>query len=219
MSKKYLFIDMEIIPGVDENKLVSFGIIDEIGREFYAELKFDPKELLPSEMKYYMEQLDDILTMKQYSDRVTIYDIKSVGDNIEDEITTDSVTGDLYYVRAKLEDFLEEYKNDTIQWISKLGHYDIPTWRKFLTDDQTRISFCHKNVMDLHKKLVSDPNGITLAGYKPSFGIVVEPISELKEYDEPYRLQTNKNYKNNCPRSHALTKARQFRDEYLNSQK
>lgn len=219
MNKKNLYIDMEIIPGEKENTLVSFSIIDDNDREFYAEFIIDYDKLSELDKKYFDLELLDTLKLLKYKSNIRIYEIKGdIYSNISD-IETIKVKGDVYYIRNVLMEWLKEYDEFDIQYISKLGYYDLQTWTKFITDDQSTLNYNNRSIMDLTKKFHQDPNVISLTGYKPSFGIVTLYSFEDDEYDKNIREETNIQYKNNLPRNNALTIVKLLRKEYLNSQK
>lgn len=215
MNKKNLYIDMEIIPGDNKNTLVSFGIIDDNDRAFYAELIINEESLSSSDKKYYELELLDTLKLLKYKDKIKIYEIKGDIYYNTSDVETIKVKGDSYYIRNILMDWLKEYDDYEIQFISKLGHYDLVTWRKFISDDQSSTNFYTKSMMDLGKKFHQDPNGTS---YKPSFGVVTLCCFE-EDYIKNLIEDTNFHYKNNIPRSNALTVAKLFKKEYLNNQK
>lgn len=219
MNKKNLYIDMEIIPGEKKNTLVSFSIIDDKERTFYAEFIIDYDKLSELDKKYFDLELLDTLKLSKYKSNITIYEIKGDLYSNTSDIETIKVKGDVYYIRNMLMEWLKEYEEFDIQYISKLGYYDLQTWTKFISDDQSTLNYNNRSIMDLTKKFHQDPNGISLTGYKPSFGIVTLYSFEDDGYDKNIREETNIHYKNNLPRNNALTIVKLLRKEYLNSQK
>lgn len=206
MKTQYLFLDMEIIPGDKENTLVAFALCANDGRNFYAELKL--KELVDfttNELDFFYTFLEGNLVMKD-CDRTTIYEIEMGGDT-----EVEKVKGDIYFVREKLHTWLSEYENDHIQLVSSSGHYDLGCWKSFITEDQSRLSYQYKNVLNLSKK-IEDENGIE---YEIESELYTEEDKKVADF---YRSRTNDYYNKNIPRSNALSKARSFMRKYYMDQ-
>lgn len=206
MKTQYLFLDMEIIPGDEENTLVAFAICAFDGRSFYAELELkDLIDFTTNELNYFYTFLKGNLIMEDCS-RTTIYEV-----GIGEKEDTEKIKGDVDFVRFKLLKWLSEYENDHIQLVSSSGHYDLGRWKNIITEDQTTLSHEYKNVIDLSKK-IEDEDGIH---YEIESELYANENTELAEF---YRLRTNEYYNKNLPRSNALSKARSFMRKYYNEQ-
>lgn len=100
-----IFLDTEFTGLHKETSLISIGLVDENGEEFYAELTDYDK----NQIDYWLQE--NVIANLWYE-----------SNKVELKNTTNYYRGNKKYIALKLKKWLAKY--ETIEWVSDVAHYD-----------------------------------------------------------------------------------------------